>query len=134
MVREPREVRGRAAGAPQRRQRRPVQLEPAMRVDRLLDREPRELVPERDSLGLEPEHPGGEALVERADGFAGDRLQQPQLGARRHDRDRIEEIARLRLESRHAREDGVAHAVRDLRAPRAASTSPTKNGFPAVRR
>ena len=50
--------------------------------------------------------------------MAGDRLQQPELVARRHDRHRIQEIARLRLELRYARGDGVADAVRYLRARR----------------
>ena len=115
MVREPREVRAAHRRRAQLAQRRSVEFQPAMRVDRSFDGEPRQLVPEHDSIVLEPKHPGGEALAERGDGIPGDRLQQPQFRTRRRHGHRIEEIPRPRVESSHSREDRVAHAARDLR-------------------
>ena len=56
MMRQSRRIHAAAGRGPQGPQHRPVQLDAAMRVDRLVDRQARQLVPERDGLIVEPEH------------------------------------------------------------------------------
>ena len=74
-------------------------------------------MPERDRLILEPEHPGREAFIERDHGLAGHRLQQPQLAARRHDRNRVQQLAGARLQSGRARQDHIADSRRHRTTP-----------------
>ena len=77
-----------------------MQLDPPVRCDRFFDDEPRELVPERDGGSLGREHARGQALLEGVERLAGERLEQPELGLLRHDRDRVEEPRRGRAEPR----------------------------------
>jgi hypothetical protein len=76
--------------------------------DGLLDYEARKLVPESDGISVGPENPGRLALLQGVERPAGYRLQQPELGAPRHDRDRVEKRPRGRTEAARAREDRVA--------------------------
>ena len=85
-----------AAALGERRQRLTVKRDPATRRDRILDREPRELVPERDVRALSVEHAGGEAIVELAEVRPTQLLEEPQLGGSRDDRNRLEQTPRGR--------------------------------------
>lgn len=58
-----------------------------------LEREPRELVAERDRLALGAQHPRRNARIQAFE-LAGDGLEQPQLGARGHDRGHLEDSPR----------------------------------------
>ncbi len=97
-------------------QRRAVEDALSIRRYRLLDREPRELVPERDRAVRRQQHSGVEALVECRQGVSREHLEQPQLSLRRRDRDRIEQRAGNRPQTRGPREHGIAHRLGDLLA------------------
>jgi hypothetical protein len=95
-----------------------VQVEVAVRRQRLLDREPRELVPERDRARGGREHSGGEALLEPVDRVAGERCEEPELGLRGDDCDGVEQRACVRAQPRRAREHRVPDRGRNLVARR----------------
>ena len=63
---------------------------------------------------LVPQHSRREALVQLDERAAGEDLEQPELDALRHDRDRLEQIARVVAESGSACEHGVTNRRRDL--------------------
>jgi hypothetical protein len=113
MVGEPRQVERAAGWVGERRHRPAVQAGLAVRWHRLLHGEPGQLVPERHARRLGDEHAGRQALVQLAGRVAGDRLQQPGLGVRRHDRDRFQERRSRRAEPRGTGEDRVPDHVRD---------------------
>ena len=106
-----------------------------MRVDGILNRQPRQFVAERDRVVLEPKHPGGEALVERGDG-------SPATASSSHSSARGDARPPPRRADHRARvleSAGRARAPRRARLPGSprqppASTSVTKNGFPPCRR
>ena len=92
MVREAREIRIVAGG--ERLDRGTVQVEPAVRCDRLLDRDPREIVAERDVSVARSQHARREAFVDPVTELAGNRFEQPQLDLSGNDRDRLEQPPR----------------------------------------
>ena len=80
------------------------------------------------------QHPGRQARVERVGGVRLERLEQPQLGRVRDDRDGVEQRARRGLPAARPRASTASRTVAGRSAPPAASTSVTKNGLPPVRR
>ena len=91
----------------------------AIRRQRLLDGETGQLVAEGDAVGLRGDHPRGQALLEVRQIGGRQRLEQPHLGVRRHDGDRLEQ----------------AGAGADRRARRASTASRTVAGIsPGARR
>ena len=88
-----------------------MQPDPAVERDRLLDREPGEIVAERDAGRLRREHSRGQAFLEPADRFPRERLEQPELGALRHDRDGVEQRPRLAVQARSAGEHRIPDGV-----------------------
>ena len=119
MVCEARDV-----GLPERRLRRAPRSAARWRSrrswggDRRLDRLARELVPERDLTRRVDEDSGRGALVEPGEVALEHRLEQPQLGLGRDDRDRVEEVSRLLREPRHPCEHGLPDGVRNRPAGR----------------
>ena len=114
-------VMGEARGIARRDERAQdlgVQRPAAVRRDVLRDREPGELVAERDGVRVGAEHAGREAGVELLELPRGDRLEQPQLGARRDHRDDLEQPARRLAEERDAREHRVPDRLGQLVAAR----------------
>lgn len=89
----------------------PVQSNCAIRRQRLFDREAGELVAEPHAVGLTAQHPGAEALVERAQRVVGERLQQPHLRSLRHDLHGVEHSSSARAEPCDPGEHGVPHAA-----------------------
>ena len=118
MVCEPREIGASPDRRRQRAERAARELHAAMRRERLLDHDAGDLVPEADGVALGAQHARRETRVE-PDGLAAEqRLEQPQLGARRLDRDGVEQRARVVVEPRRAGQHGVAHGLGDLAAAR----------------
>ena len=111
VVGEPREVDLPPGRAGERGQGAPMERERAVRRQRLLDGDAGDLVAERDGAARRAQHPGGEALLEVAELAACQLLQQPELGPRRRDRNRVEQRAGARAETGGARQHGVADAV-----------------------
>ncbi len=72
MMREPGEVGGAARRVRERAKRLAVQLEPAVRRERLLDGEPGKLVPESHATGDGCEHAGRETFFEPVDSIVGE--------------------------------------------------------------
>jgi hypothetical protein len=109
---EPGEIR--SAASRRRRQCREgaaVQLDLSRDGDGLLDREASELVAEGDAGRLGHERAGVQALVQAVDGIIGKRVDQPELGLLRDDRNGIEDrptgVAEARCASQHCIADGV---------------------------
>ena len=116
-MRELGQVRGRAfRRSAQRLQHLPVQHQAPVRPDRLLDREPRQFVAERHRAALTLQHAGLQACVDVLDLVAEDLVEEPDLRARRHDRDCLERGLGGAAEPAHAAEHRVAHRRRDVRA------------------
>jgi hypothetical protein len=90
MVREPREVGVVATARGQGLDRGAMEGEAAVRGDRVLDREPGQLVAERDVRPPRDQHPRREALVNAILDRTGHPRKQPRLDLTRHDRDRLE--------------------------------------------
>ena len=126
VVREPRRVR---AGPGQRLEHLAMQRDAPPRGDRLLDRQARQLVAEREAEPLRAEHAGLEALVDVGVGRV---TQQHRLGGAGHHRHALEQRPHRRAQPGDPAEHGVAHGRRDA-SPGDASTSVTKNGLPPVR-
>ena len=111
-----------------------MQRAPAVRRERLLDRDARDLVAERDGVALGAQHARRQARVEPRRGRRPASASSSHSSApRRDDRDGVEQRARARRPGarrgpapRRARSRGSA-------SPAAASTSVTKNGLPPVR-
>ena len=99
---------------PQRLQGGAVQRDAPVRVDGVLDRHPRQFMPERDGVAFGAKHPGGEALVEGVQRPRGDRLVKPQLRRLRDDGDRLEECACPPAETRRPCEHGIPDRARDV--------------------
>jgi hypothetical protein len=91
VMREPFDIRRAPRGIRQGSKRPAVEGETAIRRERLLHGDPRELVAERDAVGRVPEHPGCQALVERIHVFCGKRLEQPEFGPWTCDGDRFQQ-------------------------------------------
>ena len=102
VVGEPRRV-----GAVGRGQRAGVQRAAHVRRERLLDRDPRELVPERDARPNRVEHAARQAFLELVE-VARERVEQPEIHRPRDDRRGIERPARRGAQRRHAGEHGIA--------------------------
>ena len=83
--------------------------EPACRRHRILDGGAGDLVTECDDLVVRRDEPTREALVDVAGAVVEDGLEQPGLGARQSERDRLEHLERLLGETGGASEDGVPH-------------------------
>ncbi len=113
VVREPREVRRPVRRRAQQGESPRVELDPPARSERVLDREPGQLVAERRGSVRHRDHSRGRAVVEAFEGVAGERFEQPQLGVGRHDREGLEQLPRTRVEHGSAREHGVADGGRD---------------------
>ncbi len=97
----------------ERGERTAMEAQPASRLERLLDREPRQVVAELDRTRALSEHPRRERLLEGADVLARQRFEEPQLGARRGDGDGVEQRTRIVGETGRAGEHGIAHGFRD---------------------
>ena len=100
VVGEARQIRRPGRGRGKRREHRAMQRQPAVRRQRLLDDQPRQLVPERHPDRGWDEHPSGYAPLELAQALERDRLQQPELDLRGDDRDRLKQAHRRRTEPR----------------------------------
>src|SRR5262245_75887 len=74
----------------QSRERTLVESEATARLDRALDRQTGELVPELDAVSLEQKHAGADALVQAACVAAHQGLEQPRLGGRGRNRHRVD--------------------------------------------
>jgi hypothetical protein len=70
-------------------------------------------VPERDPRRLGDQHSGGQALLQRVGGRAGERLEEPELGSRRYDGDRFLQRSCGRAEPGGPGEHRVPDRVRD---------------------
>ena len=68
-----------------------MQRQPLIGRQRLLDRQPRELVAELDSAPPGGKHPRGEALLQPITRLRRERLEQPQLHLARDNGERIEQ-------------------------------------------
>jgi hypothetical protein len=75
---------------PERDERTPMQLEPVVRRQALLDDDTCDLVAKRDGVVRGDEHSGAQAFVKTVRVSVDKRLQQVELGARRHDGDGVE--------------------------------------------
>ena len=116
VVGEPREVDLPPGRAGERGQRAPVEREP---------RGPAAAPPRSATRAIScrnatasrsrAQHPGGEALLEMAELAAGQRLQQPELGARRRDRHRVEQRAGRPAPSRAARASTASRTLSGTR-------------------
>jgi hypothetical protein len=83
VVGEPRRIGGAGRRGDERRQRGPVQLDPAVGRERLLDRHAGQLVTERDAVGGRRQHARAQALLQAGElVLGGQRLEQPELGLR----------------------------------------------------
>ena len=91
-----------------------MQRHPAVGRQRLLHGEAGELVTEGDAVELGGDDARRQALVQAVELGGRERLEQPDLGLRCRDRDRLQQPARGRREPREAGEHRVAHGVRDL--------------------
>ena len=132
VVREPRQLAILPPAREERVECGAMQAARAGRWNRLLDGESGELVPERDALPHRDEHAGGDALVEPGVDGAGKRLDEarsPRAAARsRQRRERPGRPARaVPVRARTA-----SRTVAGISVPPDASTSVTKNAFPAV--
>ena len=90
----------------------------AVRRKRALDGEPGELVAEGHAVAVATNDAGLETGVQVLELLGHDRFQEPQLGAERHDRDRVEQPSRRLGEQRGPGEDGVPDRLRQLAASR----------------
>ena len=113
MVREPGEIASAVRRGQQARERAPVQSHLPVRRERLLHREPGQFVAERDRVAGGLEHPRGQALLEACRRDLCQRLQQPDFGRLRDDRDRVDQRPRRLAESRGSGEDGISHRFRN---------------------
>jgi hypothetical protein len=77
VVRKPRNVVSGSRIVREGGQRSPVERPPSAGRNRVLEREPRQLVPERDSVAVRGEHPRCKTQVERSDVTRGEELEQP---------------------------------------------------------
>lgn len=91
VVRQPVQVGARRRDSVQLRQGGTMQSQLPVGCERLLDGQPSELVPERHALRPGLEHSRRQALLEIPHDIGGDCLQQPKLGMRRDDGDRLEQ-------------------------------------------
>ena len=89
-----------------------MQADPAIRRQRLLQCQPRQLVPEGDAALSGDDHPRGDALLEMLDLVWGKRVQQRDVGVRRRDGNRLEEPLRGRRQPRGTSEHRVADGRR----------------------
>ena len=90
-----------------------MQHDGPVRRERFLDRQSRQLVPERDPVGLAAQDPRLKALVQTIQRPLYQRLEQPHLRALRDDRDRLEHVARRAAQRRRPREHRVSDRRRD---------------------
>ncbi len=67
---------------------------------------------ERDAVAIGTKHPGGQTALEVDQLVGRECLEQPQFSAQRRDRDCIEQLSSLVIETGGAREDSVTHSVR----------------------
>ena len=95
-----------------------MERDPPVGKQGVLDRDPRDLVPEGDAVTLGAEHAGAQACLEVLEVAGGDRLEQPELRARRDDRGRLEERPGTVRQPRRAGEHRLAHARRERGAAR----------------
>ena len=95
-----------------------MQASPPARRDGALEREPRELVAERDRLSVLAEHAGGKAAVELLQLVRRNRLEQPELRLPRDERDDVEQAPRRRPERGGAGQHGIADRLRQRRRSR----------------
>ena len=106
----------------ERRQRPTMQDDGPVRRERFLDRQPRQLMPERDTVGLAAQHPRLKAFVQTIQRPLHQLLKQPHLRPLRDDRDGLEHVARRAAQPRSASQHRVANRWRNPPLP-AARTS-----------
>ena len=97
-------------------QYRPVQIDAVVRVDRFLDDQARQLVPECDRIAFGPENPGRLTLLQGIERLAGDRLEEPEL-VRWGTMATASRSVRAFGSRQRSREDRVADRGRYLAAP-----------------
>ncbi len=101
---------GRIGGPLQKRcQHTSMQRQSPMRGQRLLDGEPRQLVPERHPAGHALQHPGPQSLVQTLH-FE----DQVHFGVRRNERDHVQHRRRGRAEPGHPGKHRVPHGQRNI--------------------
>jgi hypothetical protein len=98
----------------QRPQGGAMQGEPAVGRDRFLEGNPCELVPEGHDVSLLAAHSRGEDLLEMRQRVGRNRLEQPELGVRRNDRDGLEHPSRIGSKPGRPRQHRVVHARGNL--------------------
>ncbi len=81
---------------------------PTVRSDRLLDREPRQLVPKSQVRGSGNQHSRSKALLDLIDELGDQRLQQEQIDLPRNNRDRLKQPSRRTRQARRLSKDRVA--------------------------
>ena len=82
---------------------------PAPRRGGHVDRgQTRELVAERDAALVDRDETRRQAVLDPVEAVPGDRVEEPGLGTRRHEGDRLEQVEGRAVEARTAREDGVS--------------------------
>ena len=87
---------------------------PPVRLDRLLEREPGQLVPEPHRGAVVAEDPVREALSQVADLLSCQALEEPALAPGRDHRHRVEHGARRWAQSTGAGQDGIANCCGDV--------------------
>ncbi len=95
-----------------------MEVEQPVGSDRCLHRDACELVPERHRARPRDQHSRRHAILQARERVRGQRLEQPQLRLRRHDRNGLEERPSIGVEPRGAREHGVPDGRRDVLRPR----------------
>ena len=90
----------------ERRECAPVELESPLRLDRFLDRQPRQLVTELEAVAAVRQRPCCHAFVD-SDDLLDELLEQPRFRARGRDRHRVDHRPGVRAQTSRAREHGI---------------------------
>ena len=129
---EPRQVGRPDRRLGQRGESAAVQRDRPVRRERLLDRQPRQLVAEGDAALLGAKHARAQALLERVERAAGS-ASSSQTSARCGTTATASSVARAGALSRAARASTASRTVPGTPSVSAARASVTKNGLPPVR-
>ena len=90
-----------------------MQCEPAVGRDRVLDRQPCELVAKRDMRPTRDQHPGAETLLEAFDVLGQQQFKQPEIDVTRDHRDRLKQPPCGLRQVSGACEHGITNRVGD---------------------
>ena len=134
VMRESRQVRACAGALAQSAQGVVMQPGAFVRADRALDRQSRQLVPERDSVAVHLEHARGEALVEMRDARPCEGAEHRSISMRGGTIATVSSRPYASGDTRPARARTASTTVGGISSSPAARTSVTKNGLPSVRR